>query len=149
LATEEVVVEDVEEPAKSAVSESAFALEQKMAELEKDGVYGQEALVQLQPFFDEIGSVVKTGVEPKGEVGNIANIIRSTLKDEVATLKQEIVAEVVKELSGYVTTSSPAPSLTETPVSRSLVVKRNDITPQGKDERTQMQKIADASVGLK
>jgi len=149
LATEEVVVEDVEEPAKSAVSESAFALEQKMAELEKDGVYGQEALVQLQPFFDEIGSVVKTGVEPKGEVGNIANIIRSTLKDEVATLKQEIVAEVVKELSGYVTTSSPAPSLTETPVSRSVIVKRNDITPQGKDERTQMQKIADASVGLK
>ena len=154
-ATEEVVeevieevVEPVVEPVKSAVAKASQALESKMAELKEKGVYGDEALAILQPFYNEMGNVLKAEVEPKGEAGDIANVIRSTIQSIIPELKESIVAEVVRELSGFVAQPSTKPVAPQPPVARSLTIQKAlpTITPEGQKQKSQLQRIAEASV---
>jgi len=137
---EAIPVEEV--TPKSEVSEFAQALEDKLAELAEKGVYGEDALKEIQPMFNELGEVVKSKVTPQGALGDVAGVIKSTMQELIPTLKQEIVSQLVKELSGL-TVQSVAPVLTdEVPAPRSIEVKRSNITEQGQKQLSQIERLA-------
>jgi len=137
----EVVPEEEVTP-KSEVVEFAKILEDKLAELAEKGIYGEEALKEIQPMFNELGEVVKSKVTPQGALGDVAGVIKSTMQELIPTLKQEIVSQLVKELSGL-TVQSVAPVLTdEVPAPRSIEVKRSNITEQGQKQLSQIERLA-------
>jgi len=85
---------------------------------------------------------VKSKVTPQGALGDVAGVIKSTMQELIPTLKQEIVSQLVKELSGL-TVQSVAPVLTdEVPAPRSIEVKRSNITEQGQKQLSQIERLA-------
>ncbi len=124
----------------------------KMLELKEKGIYGEEALAELQPFYNEMGDVLKSEVKPKGEAGDIAGVIKSTIMGIIPELKESIVAEVVRELSGFVAqprqAETPGTVVKQAPVVRSLTVQKAVpvLSPEGQEKKSQLQKIAEASV---
>ena len=130
----------VVQEAKSKVDETIDAFQAKRRELKEKGITGDEALAELQPYFNEMGESVKEEVTPHGD---IASVVRSTLKE----LLPSIVAEVVKQ-SGV--SQQPAPIVAGIPTPRSVVVQRSDMTftEQGRKQKDQFQLLAEKTTGL-
>ena len=141
----------VAEPVKSKIDGAVDTLKSKMDELKAKGIYGEEALKELQPFFNEMGNVVKEEVTPQSPLGDIAGIIRSAIKDIVPTLKQEIVAQLVTELGGLVQAKPADVVVSDRPATRSVLIPRSDVVemrPEGKKQLTQIEMLARKSTGL-
>ena len=131
------VVEEVVEP-KSEVVSLAENMEAKMAELAEKGIYGEKALKEIQPMFNELGEVVKSKVAPQGALADVAGVIKSSVRE----MLPEIVSLLSKELSGLAT-QSVTPVLTdEVPAPRSIDVQRSNLTPQGQKQKTQIERLA-------
>jgi len=152
---EEVVEEEVpateevkEEPVvveESQADKAVKALMDKIAALKGEGKYGDAGLREIQEEFNALGEVVKNELAtPAGQV-DLAAVLKSAVAEAIPAMKSEIVAEVVKQLKGYVAPTQETP--VDAFVPRSLTPA--NLTPVGEDKRTQIEKIANASVGLK
>ena len=124
----------VVEPVKSKVDVAIETFKSKLTELKSTGVTGDNALKELQPFFNELGKVTKEDVSNPLEIS--AEVTRSVVREELQALVPDIVAQIMKALP----TGGVAPqTAVNVPQPRSLLLQRNapDTT-----ELTQIQRLA-------
>ena len=141
----------VAEPVKSKIDTATDALKAKMEELTAKGIYGDAALKELQPFFNEMGDVVKEEVTPKSPLGDIAGIIKSAISDMVPALKEQIVTDLMTQLGGLVQTKPTEAPVSDRPAARSVIIPRSnpvELQPQGQKQLSQIEMIARKSTGL-
>ena len=124
----------VVEPMKSKVDVAIETFKSKLTELKSTGVTGDNALKELQPFFNELGKVTKEEVSNPLEIS--AEVTRSVVREELQALVPDIVAQIMKALP----TGGVAPqTAVNVPQPRSLLLQRSapDTT-----ELTQIQRLA-------
>ena len=144
-----VVVEESVIEEKSVFVIKAEEIGAKVKELTEKGLYGDEALQQIQPLYNDFGETLKSELAPKGEAAAIQSAMKSAIAEAIAGLKGDIVAEVVKELSGAI--QQPVQQKAQDvsiPAPRSLTVAKAKIAPEGQKQLSQIERIAQKSVGL-
>jgi len=145
----------------SPVEKSVLALREKMASLKLQGLTGEQALLEIQKTFDELGNVVKAEFTPAPtpeEIAhkNMAEIVRSALSEMLPQALANIVAPLQSELTELRALSQARPIIKkeEVPQPRNLnfnLVQKNAIEAliNKTKPKDQFQAIADQSVGLR
>jgi hypothetical protein len=114
----------------------------KIKELAAKGVYGAEALKDVQPLFNQFGETVKKSVAaPAGQVDEDA------LAEKVAAKLMPAIGEMIaKSIAGVQVAQTPDDN---TFASRSLqVVKPAEYNPENQRKLSQIERIANQTTGL-